>query len=78
MPPLDSATGTRDPSTGAFKGNHQAHAGTTAATCVKCHGSGVTSYTTSHRTKQIQMQQGNINGSPLGAAAAYMMLTVRT
>src|SRR6266581_292232 len=71
MPPLDSPTGTRDSNTGAFKGNHQAHAGTTAATCVKCHGNQVTSYTTSHRTKQIQMQQGNINGSPLGAAAAY-------
>ena len=39
MPPLDSANGTRDPYTGAVKGNHQSHAGATAVSCAKCHGS---------------------------------------
>src|SRR6266540_3792938 len=48
MPPLDSATGTREPATGAFKGNHQQHSGTTATSCAKCHGDGVTNYQTGH------------------------------
>lgn len=64
LPPLDSDSGARDPYTGAVKGNHQSHSGATAATCVKCHGSELTS--TGHRDKTIQVQ-GNINGSPLGA-----------
>ncbi|GFO60932.1 hypothetical protein GMST_32570 [Geomonas silvestris] len=63
MPPLDSATGKREPATGAVKGNHQSHAGATAATCVKCHGPALTA--TGHRDKLIQVQ-GNINNSPLG------------
>jgi predicted CxxxxCH...CXXCH cytochrome family protein len=67
MPPLDSPAGTRDPNSGAFKGNHQTHAETTAASCAKCHGDGVTSYTTGHRTKQIHFQD-NINSSPAGGA----------
>jgi len=67
MPPIDSPDGERDPDTGGVKGNHQAHAGTTAATCVKCHGSAVAVYPTGHRTKTIQVQ-GNINNSPAGAA----------
>lgn len=39
MPPLDSADGTRVPSTGAFKGSHQKHVspGAVAADCVVCH-----------------------------------------
>jgi predicted CxxxxCH...CXXCH cytochrome family protein len=61
MPPLDSASGKREAATGATKGNHQSHAGTTAATCVKCHGPALTA--TGHRDKQIQVQ-GNINNSP--------------
>lgn len=65
MPPLDSATGIREPATGAVKGNHQTHAGTTAATCVKCHGTQLTA--TGHRDKLIQVQ-GNINNSPAGAS----------
>jgi predicted CxxxxCH...CXXCH cytochrome family protein len=68
MPPLDSPTGTRDAATGAVKGNHQGHAGTTAASCVKCHGDAVTAYPTGHRTKAIHVQ-GNINNSP--AVGAY-------
>ncbi|HEY6871661.1 MAG TPA: CxxxxCH/CxxCH domain-containing protein, partial [Geobacteraceae bacterium] len=68
MPPLDSATGARVPGTGAFKGNHQQHAGATAESCVKCHGAAVTDYPTSHRTKQIRVN-GNINSSP--AIGAY-------
>ncbi|MFZ4858144.1 MAG: CxxxxCH/CxxCH domain c-type cytochrome [Desulfuromonadaceae bacterium] len=66
MPPLDSANGSRDPFTGAFKGSHQSHAGATAVTCVKCHGTELTS--TGHRDKTIQVQ-GNINASP--ATGAY-------
>ena len=63
MPPLDSATGTREPATGAFKGNHQTHAGATAASCARCHGNGAVTYPTGHMTKTIQVQ-GNINSSP--------------
>ena len=59
MPPKDSLHGTRDPDTGAFKGNHQTHAGTTAVTCVKCHGTELT--LTGHRDKKIQVQDA-ING----------------
>jgi len=67
MPPLDSASGERDPATGAFKGNHQGHAASDAASCARCHGAGVLNYATGHRTKTIQVQ-GNINNSPLGAS----------
>ena len=67
LPPLDSASGGRDPGTGAFKGNHQEHADSTVASCTKCHGAGVLNYATGHRTKTIQVQ-GNINNSPAGAA----------
>jgi predicted CxxxxCH...CXXCH cytochrome family protein len=65
MPPLDSASGKKEPGTGAVKGNHQSHAGATAATCVKCHGPALTA--TGHRDKKIQVQ-GNINSSPLVAS----------
>jgi predicted CxxxxCH...CXXCH cytochrome family protein len=65
MPPLDSATGKREPASGAVKGNHQSHAGATAASCVKCHGPELTA--TGHRDKKIQVQ-GNINSSPLVAS----------
>ncbi|MBK5276769.1 MAG: CxxxxCH/CxxCH domain-containing protein [Desulfuromonadales bacterium] len=65
LPPLDSGSGGREPATGAVKGNHQSHSGATGATCVMCHGSELTS--TGHRDKTIQVQ-GNINGSPMGAA----------
>src|SRR5690242_17712345 len=65
MPPLDSDTGAREPATGATKGNHLSHSGSSAATCVKCHGSELTS--TGHRDKRIQVE-GNINGSPKTAA----------
>jgi len=67
MPPLDAPDGERDPDSGAVKGNHQAHAGTSSASCVKCHGSAVAVYPTGHRTKAIQVQ-GNINNSPAGAS----------
>jgi predicted CxxxxCH...CXXCH cytochrome family protein len=65
MPPLDSATGKREAGSGAVKGNHQSHAGTTAASCVKCHGPALTA--AGHRDKLIQVQ-GNINASPKGAS----------
>jgi len=65
MPPKDSPEGLRDPITGAFKGNHQTHAGSTAATCVKCHGPELTS--TGHRDKTIQVQ-GVINGGTYSLA----------
>ena len=64
MPPLDSESGYRDPETGSFKGNHQTHADSTAASCVKCHGSEIT--TTGHRNKAINLQP-NINGSQGGS-----------
>jgi len=67
MPPLDSASGERDPATGAFKGNHQRHAASDAVSCARCHGAGVLNYATGHRTKAIQVQ-GNINNSPLGGS----------
>jgi len=68
LPPLDSATGVREPATGAFKGNHQSHADNTAASCAKCHGPAVLSYETGHRTKAIQVNT-NINNSP--ASGSY-------
>jgi predicted CxxxxCH...CXXCH cytochrome family protein len=48
MPPLDSADGSRVPSSGAFKGDHQKHMGAvaTAAACTKCHGN--SGYTNDH------------------------------
>ena len=48
MPPLDSATGDREPSSGAFKGNHQGHSGNSVDSCVPCHGAAVSSYKASH------------------------------
>jgi predicted CxxxxCH...CXXCH cytochrome family protein len=63
MPPLDSPSGTRDDDTGAVKGNHQGHAGGSAASCTKCHGDAALGYTTYHRNKAIEIQ-GNINNSP--------------
>ena len=67
MPPLDSASGDRDPATGAFKGNHQSHASADPVTCARCHGAAVLNYATGHRTKAIQVT-GNLNNSPLGAS----------
>ena len=71
MPPLDSSTGKRVPGTGAVAGNHQSHAGATAASCVKCHGPLLTA--TGHRDKQIQVQ-GNINNSPKTASYSRAFL----
>ncbi|QWV92802.1 CxxxxCH/CxxCH domain-containing protein [Geomonas oryzisoli] len=65
MPPLDSATGEREPDTGAFRGNHQTHAAASATSCTKCHGAQVT--TTGHRDGIIQVQP-NLNGH---AGASY-------
>lgn len=62
MPPLDSA-GARDPATGRVKGNHESHAGATAASCAKCHGNGILTYGSGHRNKLIEVQV-NINSSP--------------
>jgi len=62
MPPLDSATGERIPSTGAVKGSHQKHvtAGAVAADCVVCHSSAA-GYATNHSAvsqNKIQMTPG--------------------
>ncbi|NVN98788.1 MAG: CxxxxCH/CxxCH domain-containing protein [Geobacteraceae bacterium] len=48
MPPLDSADGTRNPATGAFKGSHQTHVSPAGAVaeCNKCHNS--SGHTNSH------------------------------
>lgn len=70
MPPLDSPAGTRDPASGAIKGNHQTHAGATADSCAKCHGDAVMAYTAGHRDKLIQIR-GNINNSPAAGGATY-------
>lgn len=65
MPPLDSADGLRKPATGAFKGNHQTHLGTTAvaAECYKCHNN--VSYDMKHAdTAEYKIQiSSNINSS---------------
>ncbi len=61
MPPLDDTT--RNVATGGFVGNHTRHANSSATSCAKCHGSGVTSYTTSHRSGTIDFA-ANINSSP--------------
>jgi len=66
MPPLDSADGSRLPSTGAFKGSHQKHMGATAAPgeCTKCHGNA--NYNSTHAATNSYMIQmkSNINSSP--------------
>ena len=65
MPPLDSADGSRLPSTGAFKGSHKKHMGASAepAECTKCHGN--SGYTSNHAALSGNMIQinSNINGS---------------
>lgn len=67
MPPLDSADGSRIPGTGAVKGSHQSHMGSSAvaAECTKCHGN--SNYTNDHsKTSGNKINiNGTINGSPL-------------
>ncbi|GFO60933.1 cytochrome c [Geomonas silvestris] len=55
MPPLDSGTAKKNPYTGAVPGNHQGHASASVSSCVTCHGPGVTSYTSGHRNKVIEL-----------------------
>jgi len=50
MPPTDSA-GTRDAATGAFRGNHERHAGATINSCTACHGAAAVSYLPGHSTE---------------------------
>lgn len=62
MPPLDSSSGERIPSTGAVKGSHQKHvtSGAVAADCVVCH-SPAAGYTMNHSAvsqNKIQMTPG--------------------
>lgn len=47
MPPTDSA-GSRNASTGAFKGNHAGHAAAGVKSCTPCHGDGAAAYTSAH------------------------------
>ena len=65
MPPLDSVDGSRQPTTGAFKGSHQKHMGATAtpAECTKCHGN--SGYTSDHSATSGNMirMNSNINNS---------------
>lgn len=81
MPPLDSATALKDPSTGAVPGNHQGHASSAVNSCAKCHGDAVTSYTTGHRNKAIELRgtlgysrgfinQTSVPPNPLGSCSA--------
>jgi len=69
MPPLDSVDGSRQPSTGAFKGSHQKHVRTAndPAACTKCHGN--SGYTSDHSKTSGNMIQinSNINNSFSGA-----------
>jgi predicted CxxxxCH...CXXCH cytochrome family protein len=55
MPPLDSGTALKNPGTGAVPGSHQGHASAAVASCVVCHGPGVTAYATNHRSKTIEL-----------------------
>jgi predicted CxxxxCH...CXXCH cytochrome family protein len=69
MPPKDSADGSRNPGTGAFKGSHQTHVSPTGsvAECNKCHASA--GHTNSHAATDgynISIA-ANINGSPVTA-----------
>jgi len=85
MPPLDSATAKKNPYTGAVPGNHQGHAAAQVASCVVCHGPGVTSYSTTHRSKTIALSdalgysrkavggflnQTSVPPSPLGSCSS--------
>jgi predicted CxxxxCH...CXXCH cytochrome family protein len=56
MPPRDSGTAKKNPFTGGIPGRHQTHADSTVNSCAKCHGDGVTGYTTAHRDKVIQFR----------------------
>ena len=57
MPPLDSATGTRNPATGAVKGNHETHASSDLKSCKSCHGD-VSGYGNSHLNRTIELTPG--------------------
>jgi predicted CxxxxCH...CXXCH cytochrome family protein len=61
MPPIDSADGSRLPSSGAFKGSHQKHMGATAqaAECTKCHGNA--NYNNTHAATNSYMIKMNSN-----------------
>lgn len=65
MPPVDSADGSRNSATGAFRGNHQIHMGATAtdAECTKCHAN--SGYNNDHSAVSGNMINinSNINGS---------------
>jgi len=68
--PIDSAY--RNLSTGGFVGSHGEHnvGVVTPTNCAICHGSDVTSYTTSHRTGMINMTRKINNYSASGQGAA--------
>lgn len=85
MPPLDSGTAKKNPYTGAVPGSHQGHASSSVNSCVVCHGTGVTSYTTGHRDKIIELNdsisysrkavggflnQTSVPPNPLGSCSA--------
>ncbi|MBJ6802737.1 CxxxxCH/CxxCH domain c-type cytochrome [Geomonas propionica] len=55
MPPMDSGTAKKDPSTGAVPGNHAGHATSAVNSCVTCHGSQVSAYAMAHRNKTIEL-----------------------
>jgi predicted CxxxxCH...CXXCH cytochrome family protein len=68
MPPIDSADGSRAPSTGAFKGGHQKHVRTAndPAACTTCHGNTSANYNSTHAATNAYMikMNSNINTSP--------------
>jgi len=74
MPPLDSADGTRVPSTGAFKGSHQKHVspGAAAADCVVCH-SAAAAYDMKHSATSGNLigLSANINGGTYSKGVSF-------
>jgi predicted CxxxxCH...CXXCH cytochrome family protein len=80
MPPLDSASGVRIPSTGAVKGNHQAHvSGATASDCVVCH-SDASGYNMSHSatSKNVIKLSTSINGGTYSKGVLFNQTSIPT
>lgn len=74
MPPLDSADGTRIPSTGAFKGSHQKHVspGAVPVDCVVCH-SAAAGYDMKHSATSGNVigLSANINGGTYSKGTSF-------
>jgi predicted CxxxxCH...CXXCH cytochrome family protein len=74
MPPIDSADGSRQPSTGAFNGSHQKHVGANASSeaCTKCHGNSASNYNSTHAaTNSYKIQMNSDINNSKGLIATY-------